>query len=133
MKIGHPVDCYVGTRVRAGRMRLGMSQEKLGEALGITFQQVQKYEKGSNRISCSRLVEIARVLGLPVAFFFEGLPDDAVAPTDEAKTMANMMATRHGAAMAAVWPEVEAKGLAPLVLNVAQLSAHGPAANLTAA
>jgi transcriptional regulator with XRE-family HTH domain len=67
-----PIDIHVGTQVRFRRMMLGMSQEKLGEQLGITFQQVQKYEKGSNRVSASRLQHIARVFSLPVAVFFEG-------------------------------------------------------------
>ena len=70
----HPVDRHAGGRVRMRRMILGMSQEKLGEALGVTFQQVQKYEKGTNRISASRLQQMAAVLGVPVQFFFEGAP-----------------------------------------------------------
>jgi transcriptional regulator with XRE-family HTH domain len=68
------VDKHVGSRVRMRRMLVGMSQEKLGEALGITFQQVQKYEKGTNRISASRLQQIASVLGVTISFFYEGLP-----------------------------------------------------------
>ncbi len=68
------IDKHVGSRVRMRRMMLGMSQEKLGEGLGITFQQVQKYEKGTNRISASRLHLISHILQVPVAFFFEGAP-----------------------------------------------------------
>ena len=70
----NPIDIHVGSRVRLRRMMLGMSQEKLGENLGITFQQIQKYEKGTNRIGASRLQHIARVLSMPVAYFFEGAP-----------------------------------------------------------
>ncbi|MEF2073799.1 helix-turn-helix domain-containing protein [Consotaella aegiceratis] len=70
----NPIDVHVGSRVRLRRTMLGMSQEKLGESLGITFQQVQKYEKGSNRIGASRLQRISEVLGVPVSFFFEDLP-----------------------------------------------------------
>ncbi len=70
----NPVDVHVGSRVRLRRMLLGMSQEKLGENLGLTFQQVQKYEKGANRIGASRLFEVARILGVNVQFFFEDLP-----------------------------------------------------------
>jgi transcriptional regulator with XRE-family HTH domain len=70
----NPVDIHVGSRVRLRRMMLGMSQEKLGEHLGITFQQIQKYEKGTNRIGASRLQHIARVLTVPVSFFFEDAP-----------------------------------------------------------
>jgi transcriptional regulator with XRE-family HTH domain len=73
-KAPNPVDRYVGSRVRMRRIMLGMSQEKLGDALGLTFQQVQKYEKGTNRIGASRLHRIASVLGVPVEFFYEGAP-----------------------------------------------------------
>ena len=65
------VDSHVGARVRLRRMLLGMSQEKLGESLGLTFQQVQKYEKGVNRIGASRLFDLAHVLGVPVQFFYD--------------------------------------------------------------
>ncbi|MGB3503254.1 MAG: helix-turn-helix domain-containing protein [Mesorhizobium sp.] len=70
----NPIDIHVGSRVRLRRNMLGMSQEKLGEALGITFQQIQKYEKGTNRVGASRLQAIAAILGVPVAFFFEDAP-----------------------------------------------------------
>ena len=66
-----PTDEYVGSRVRMRRMMLSMSQEKLGDALDLTFQQVQKYEKGTNRISASRLQQISRILHVPISFFFE--------------------------------------------------------------
>jgi len=74
----NPIDVHVGSRVRMRRMLINMSQEKLGEKLGLTFQQVQKYEKGSNRISASRLFQISQILGVPVQFFFEDLPRQAV-------------------------------------------------------
>jgi transcriptional regulator with XRE-family HTH domain len=70
----NPTDTHVGSRIRLRRNMLGMSQEKLGENLGITFQQIQKYEKGTNRVGASRLQAIANILGVPVAFFFEDLP-----------------------------------------------------------
>ena len=73
-KSPNPVDRHIGSRVRARRNMLGMSQEKLADALGLTFQQVQKYEKGSNRIGASRLLQIAGILGVNIEFFFEGLP-----------------------------------------------------------
>lgn len=73
-KAPNPIDKHVGSRVRMRRMMLGMSQEKLGDALGLTFQQVQKYEKGTNRIGASRLQQISHILQVPVAFFFEGAP-----------------------------------------------------------
>jgi transcriptional regulator with XRE-family HTH domain len=70
----NPIDVHVGSRVRFRRMLLGMSQEKLGEKLGLTFQQIQKYEKGINRIGASRLFDLAHVLGVPVQFFYEEAP-----------------------------------------------------------
>lgn len=76
----NPVDVYVGSRVRMRRMMLGMTQEKLGDQLGITFQQVQKYEKGANRIGASRLQQIARILDVPVAFFFEDVQHATMEP-----------------------------------------------------
>ena len=76
-KISKPVDVYVGGRVRARRLALGMSQEKLGHAIGLTFQQVQKYEKGSNRIGSSRLMQIANALDVSPTYFFEGMPGSA--------------------------------------------------------
>jgi transcriptional regulator with XRE-family HTH domain len=73
------VDVHVGRRLRLRRTLLGMSQEKLGEAIGLTFQQVQKYERGSNRIGASRLFDLSRVLDVPVGFFFEDMSDDVAA------------------------------------------------------
>ena len=76
-KVGRPnsIDAHVGARVRLRRTLLGMSQEKLGEAIGLTFQQVQKYERGANRIGASRLYDLSRVLDVPVSYFFDELPD----------------------------------------------------------
>jgi transcriptional regulator with XRE-family HTH domain len=73
-KSPNPIDKHVGSRVRMRRMMLSMSQEKLGDALDLTFQQVQKYEKGTNRIGASRLQAISNILQVPVSFFFEGAP-----------------------------------------------------------
>jgi transcriptional regulator with XRE-family HTH domain len=72
----NPVDVHVGARVRLRRTLLGMSQEKLGEAIGLTFQQVQKYERGANRIGASRLWDLSRVLDCPMSFFFEEMDDE---------------------------------------------------------
>ena len=70
----NPIDVHVGSRIRLRRNMIGMSQEKLGELLGITFQQIQKYEKGTNRVGASRVQAIASILGVPVSFFFEDAP-----------------------------------------------------------
>ena len=83
MRKANNVDAHVGARLRDRRMAIGMSQERLGQQLGIAFQQVQKYERGVNRISASRLFQIARELDVPVGHFFEGLDDrEDVAPED---------------------------------------------------
>lgn len=71
----NPVDAHVGNRLRVRRTLLGLSQEKVGEAMGLTFQQVQKYERGANRIGASRLWDMSRVLDCPVAYFFEEMDD----------------------------------------------------------
>jgi transcriptional regulator with XRE-family HTH domain len=76
----NPVDAHVGSRVRLRRMLLGMSQERLGESMGLTFQQVQKYEKGVNRIGASRLFQISKILDVPVQFFFEEAPHGDTSP-----------------------------------------------------
>lgn len=76
----NPMDVHVGSRVRLRRMLLGMSQEKLGEQLGLTFQQVQKYEKGVNRIGASRLFDLSSVLGVPIQFFYDEAPNAAATP-----------------------------------------------------
>ena len=78
-KAPNPIDKHVGSRVRMRRVLIGMSQEKLGEALGLTFQQVQKYEKGTNRIGASRLQQISTILGVSVSFFFDGAPGEDAA------------------------------------------------------
>ena len=75
----NPIDVHVGRRVRLRRTLLGMSQEQLGDALNITFQQVQKYERGCNRISASRLWDIGQILDVPVSFFFDDMSDDTAA------------------------------------------------------
>ena len=73
-KAPNPIDKHVGSRVRMRRMMMSMSQEKLGDALSLTFQQVQKYEKGTNRVGASRLQAISNVLGVPISFFFQQEP-----------------------------------------------------------
>jgi transcriptional regulator with XRE-family HTH domain len=75
----NPIDVHVGSRIRLRRNMTGMSQEKLGEHLGITFQQIQKYEKGTNRVGASRLQAIASILEVPIAYFFDGAPGETPA------------------------------------------------------
>jgi transcriptional regulator with XRE-family HTH domain len=101
----NPIDQHVGNRVRMRRLMLKMSQSKLGDALGITFQQVQKYEKGSNRIGASRLQHISQILQVPAAFFFEGAPNLPAARTPKNATASpdtfmDLMSTSEGLALA---------------------------------
>jgi transcriptional regulator with XRE-family HTH domain len=103
-KAPNPVDQHVGSRVRMRRMMLAMSQTDLGNALGLTFQQVQKYEKGTNRIGASRLQQISRILQVPVVFFFEGAPSVPGTPqvTETAPSPAyvtDFLATSDGLAL----------------------------------
>jgi len=101
-KAPNPIDKHVGSRVRMRRMMLSMSQEKLGDALGLTFQQVQKYEKGTNRIGASRLQQISHILQVPVAFFFEGAPavhgqgGDGVRDAPSPAYVSDFLATSEG-------------------------------------
>jgi len=79
MAKSHPVDAHVGTRMRQRRTLLGMSQTRLGDAVGLTFQQVQKYERGANRVGSSRLYEFAKALDVPVSYFFDEMPGNVLA------------------------------------------------------
>lgn len=88
-KMPNPIDVHVGSRVRMQRMLISMSQEKLGDQLGLTFQQVQKYEKGANRIGASRLYHISQILGVPIEFFYEGLPAEGTTPEGFAERGSN--------------------------------------------
>ncbi|WP_243374044.1 helix-turn-helix domain-containing protein [Microvirga solisilvae] len=90
-KSPNPIDRHIGSRVRARRIMLGMSQEKLAEALGLTFQQVQKYEKGINRIGASRLLHIAGILDVGIEFFFEGAPGLPAATSQSDSVMAEFL------------------------------------------
>jgi transcriptional regulator with XRE-family HTH domain len=76
-KQASPIDAQVGNRVRLRRMLIGMSQERLGELLGLTFQQIQKYEKGVNRIGAGRLYQVGQILGVPISYFYEGMIDES--------------------------------------------------------
>ncbi|MEE1655838.1 helix-turn-helix transcriptional regulator [Microvirga sp. CF3062] len=94
------IDTEIGSRVRMRRVSIGMSQEKLGDMLGLTFQQVQKYEKGMNRVSAARLVDIAKILGVDIEFFFNGLEGGKTGPgfaeSGAPAYVADMMSTPEG-------------------------------------
>ena len=117
-KAPNPIDKHVGSRVRMRRMMLGMSQEKLGDALGLTFQQVQKYEKGTNRIGASRLQQISLILQVPVSFFFEGAPAPPGRPCGLGEAprptyVTDFLATTDGLALVKAFMRIENAQAAP--------------------
>ena len=85
-----PVDVHVGRRIRLRRTLLGLTQEKLGDGVGLTFQQIQKYERGTNRVGCSRLWEFCNILNVPPSFFFDDMPDDIKNANPDAKVPASI-------------------------------------------
>jgi transcriptional regulator with XRE-family HTH domain len=124
----NPIDTHVGSRIRMRRMMLGMSQEKLAASLSLTFQQVQKYEKGANRIGSSRLHLISEILDVPVSFFFEGVPSavDAASANKSSQNMdyvTDFIATHEGLAMARAFCKIkDARLKRRLVALVEQLT-----------
>lgn len=131
----HPVDRHVGLHIRMRRKALGISQEKLADALGLTFQQVQKYERGANRVSASKLWEIARALKTNVAYFYEGLEDEA---DDSARAFIGASAqqfllTPEGLELAATFPKVRRQALRRKVLELVRTIAESEAAETEAA
>ena len=121
-KIPNPIDMYVGSRVRMRRILLGMSQGKLADAIGLTFQQVQKYEKGTNRMGSSRLQQIANVLKVPVTFFFEGSPGrsklhgKALSPA----YVADFLATSDGLALTKAFMRIKNAKLRRNIVNLVE-------------
>lgn len=109
----NPIDIHVGSRVRMRRKLLGVSQEKLAEALKLTFQQVQKYERGVNRVSASKLFEASRFLGVDVGYFFEGLADrdpaDGFAESESERYAQNFLLTTEGVELASLFPRLANK------------------------
>ncbi len=105
----NPIDLHVGARIRMRRRLLGVSQERLAEALGLTFQQVQKYERGANRVSASKLYEIARTLQTPVTYFFDGLADAGEIEHGDVlseQAVSDFLLTSEGMELAALFPRI---------------------------
>jgi transcriptional regulator with XRE-family HTH domain len=124
-KAPNPVDQYVGSRVRMRRLMLGMSQERLGDALDLTFQQIQKYEKGANRIGASRLQQIATILQVPVSFFFEGVPVQPnaageLAVPDIADFSMSLFSTSDGLALAKAFVRIENRRLRRRIVDLVE-------------
>jgi transcriptional regulator with XRE-family HTH domain len=132
----HPVDRHVGLHIRMRRKALGISQEKLAEQLGLTFQQVQKYERGANRVSASKLWEIARALKTNVAYFYEGLEDEmeGVQRGFMGASAQEFLLTPEGLELADIFPRVRRPGLRRKVLDLvramAEMEADGAAVAL---
>jgi transcriptional regulator with XRE-family HTH domain len=124
-KLPNPTDKHVGARVRMRRLMLSMSQEKLGHALGLTFQQVQKYEKGTNRIGASRLQHISHILQVPVSFFFEGAPTPPGAPVGKGAApspsyVSDFLATSDGLALATSFMRINEPKLRRHIVHLVQ-------------
>lgn len=124
----HPIDVHVGSRVKLRRMILGLSQEALGKSLGLTFQQIQKYEKGVNRIGASRMFEMAQLLDVPVQFFYEdvggGRPADGFAETGAGEAVMDLVNSPEGVQLCRYFsaikdPEVK-KRVLDLVKSIAE-------------
>ena len=128
-KSSNATDKHVGTRVHMRRLMLGMSQTKLGEAVGLTFQQIQKYEKGTNRIGAGRLQHIAHILHVPIPFFFEGLPqvsesgEESAAPSPA--YVADFLATSDGLSLSKYFLRIENAKLRRCIVDlVEQIAIH---------
>jgi transcriptional regulator with XRE-family HTH domain len=125
-KAPNPTDKHVGARVRMRRMMLGMSQEKLGDALGLTFQQVQKYEKGANRIGASRLQQIAHILQVSVSFFFEGAPsapgmhNEGMSEAPSPAYVSDFLATSDGLALTKAFMNIKSPKLRRRIVDLVE-------------
>ena len=130
----NPIDVHVGLRIRLRRKELGVSQEKLAEAIGLTFQQVQKYERAANRVSASKLYEMARALETSTAYFFEGLADPAapgarVAPGGQAHMQAFLL-TPEGVELASAFPRINPPRVRRRILDLVRaMTEETPAAD----
>jgi transcriptional regulator with XRE-family HTH domain len=128
----NPIDLHVGARIRTRRKILGVSQEKLAEALGLTFQQVQKYERGANRVSASKLYAIAAALQTQIAYFFEGLADPALGRSDVSETGAeqfvhDFLMTPEGLELAGLFPKVRRGAVRRRILDLVRSMAEDDA------
>jgi transcriptional regulator with XRE-family HTH domain len=119
------IDVHVGARIRMRRQLINMSQERLGELLGITFQQVQKYEKGSNRISASRLFYASKTLGVPVQFFYDGLPGaegaDGLREAPAGDEFSAAMMSSEGIQLAKAFKDADTTTKRKLIASLARL------------
>ena len=121
-----PTDKHVGNRLRMRRLMLGMSQTALAETSRITFQQVQKYEKGTNRISSSRMQQFADVLQVTPAFFFEGLPDQSRREDSLSRSISEFLATKDGVVLIRAFSKIEKPSLKRAIVHLVEELGSGP-------
>ena len=124
-KVPDPIDKHVGSRVRMRRMMLGMSQEKLGDALDLSFQQVQKYEKGANRVGASRLQQISHILQVPIGFLFEGAPSasgrrDGMRDAPSPAFVTEYLATSDGIALTKAFMRIRDARIRRRIVNLVE-------------
>jgi transcriptional regulator with XRE-family HTH domain len=130
-KQANPIDVQVGNRVRIRRMLIGMSQERLGDLLGLTFQQVQKYEKGVNRIGAGRLFEMSRILNVPVDFFYEGVNAAPVQPGDgESPPVMEFVSSGEGMQLSLAFMKIKDAKVRKRVLDLVKSLAEEEAAKV---
>jgi transcriptional regulator with XRE-family HTH domain len=116
----NPIDRHVGLRIRMRRKELGLSQQRLGDAVGLTFQQIQKYERAANRVSASKLWELSRALAAPVGYFFEGLAEGDVAATLPGEHLQDFLMTPDGLELAVIFPRITQPRLRRKVVELVQ-------------
>jgi transcriptional regulator with XRE-family HTH domain len=124
----NPVDRHVGLRIRMRRKELGISQERLAESIGLTFQQVQKYERAANRVSASKLWEMSRALSTNISYFYEGLGDAIETPGSNLprESMQNFLLTPEGIELAAVFPKIAKGRVRRKILDLVRAMAGEP-------
>jgi len=124
----NPIDRHVGLRIRLRRKELGVSQERLADSIGLTFQQVQKYERAANRVSASKLWEMARVLKTSISYFYEGLGDpsssDPQPPASERQSVHEFLLTPEGMELAAAFPRIKRARVRRRILELARALAE---------
>ncbi len=118
-----PVDKFIGARIRLQRTAIGMSQEKLGDILGVTFQQVQKYEKGTNRVGASRLKSIADALGTPISSFFDQ-PGSTSSISDEASGIQGFLTSKEGVELARAFLKIESPAMRRALIDMARAAVN---------
>lgn len=122
----NPIDRHVGLRIRFRRKELGISQERLAESIGLTFQQVQKYERAANRVSASKLWEMARALNTSVNYFYEGLPAEGARRREDGLSLEDFLLSAEGMELARYFPQIQQQGVRRQILELVRTMAGEP-------